>query len=296
MNLITKMKKNALFTESEAKIADFVISHPKETVNLTVQELAAQTYSAQSSIVRFCQKMGFKGFRDFKIHLASELNSFSMISERINVDLPFEKDAKNEEIMSIFLNLHRQTVMETYNGLHLASLEHVAEKIIKADVISLWGQGPSLVICEDFHYKLRRIGINSVLESQVGFHNPGKRKGLECEVAIIVSNYANSVQIASWIKGLIFNGTYVIMITSNAKSPLIHHVHHTVLVENDEPLTIKMGSFSSRIATMYALDVIYAIVFNMDYDRHYEIIERVNDRIHDQNKAFQTYIGDLENL
>src|SRR5277367_4537551 len=63
---------NALRT-AEQRVADFILKHPDELIYLTVTELAERTNTSESTVVRLCQKIGYKGYQEFKIVLARDL-------------------------------------------------------------------------------------------------------------------------------------------------------------------------------------------------------------------------------
>ena len=61
------------FSEKEKKIADYVLNDPKNIIHLTINQIADELGLAESTIFRFCQRIGFKGFQAFKISLAAEV-------------------------------------------------------------------------------------------------------------------------------------------------------------------------------------------------------------------------------
>ena len=57
------------------KLADYILSQPDETRHLSSQQLAAEAGVSQSSVVKFAQKLGFKGFPALKLALSEALAS-----------------------------------------------------------------------------------------------------------------------------------------------------------------------------------------------------------------------------
>ncbi len=56
-------------------MADYILSQPDETRHLSSQQLAAEAGVSQSSVVKFSQKLGFKGFPALKLALSEALAS-----------------------------------------------------------------------------------------------------------------------------------------------------------------------------------------------------------------------------
>src|SRR5580693_10753700 len=63
----------ASLRSAEQRVADFILKHPEELIYLTVTELAERTNTSESTVVRLCQKIGYKGYQEFKIMLARDL-------------------------------------------------------------------------------------------------------------------------------------------------------------------------------------------------------------------------------
>ena len=57
----------------EKKIAEFILEHPNDVVNMTVAKMAKELDIAQSSIIRFCKIIGFSGFSKLKLNLAQNV-------------------------------------------------------------------------------------------------------------------------------------------------------------------------------------------------------------------------------
>ena len=73
MSLIQQLKQAQDFTEREKDIARFVLEHPETIENMSSRELGHQTFTSAASVTRFCQKLGVKGFPEFKIKFVSDL-------------------------------------------------------------------------------------------------------------------------------------------------------------------------------------------------------------------------------
>ena len=57
---------------SEARVARFVLEEPTAVIHLSVTELATAANTSATTVMRFCQRIGFQGYQEFKIALAQE--------------------------------------------------------------------------------------------------------------------------------------------------------------------------------------------------------------------------------
>jgi DNA-binding MurR/RpiR family transcriptional regulator len=76
MNCLTRIRQRyPTLAASDKKLADFILAQPDQTRHLSSQQLAGEAGVSQSSVVKFAQKMGFKGFPALKLALSEALAS-----------------------------------------------------------------------------------------------------------------------------------------------------------------------------------------------------------------------------
>ncbi len=86
MAILTKISwVKAELATNQQHIADFILAQPEETVTLSSQVLAERVGVSQSAIVKFSQKLGFKGFPALKVAISEEIGRnrcWQLISSR----------------------------------------------------------------------------------------------------------------------------------------------------------------------------------------------------------------------
>ena len=76
VQLIYHLKQNhSTFRKSEKILADWILQNPQKTTKLTIKGLSFLTQVSEPSIVRFCRRVGAKGYADFKLRLTENLAS-----------------------------------------------------------------------------------------------------------------------------------------------------------------------------------------------------------------------------
>src|SRR5690606_19094788 len=97
-NLLSTVRENNLLNtvnsmyptlhEAERKVAEYVIKEYFNVIDMSVSELSEQCEVSEATIVRFCKRIGLKGFHHFKITLAREINDSEKktYSTTINLD------------------------------------------------------------------------------------------------------------------------------------------------------------------------------------------------------------------
>lgn len=71
LNRIESLK--ASLRKSERRVADYIQAHPDITIRASLPKLARTIGVSQPTIIRFCQAIGYRGFREFKLNLAQTL-------------------------------------------------------------------------------------------------------------------------------------------------------------------------------------------------------------------------------
>lgn len=267
-------------TESEQQIVSFIESNPRIVVNLSLEELSENCYVSQASVIRLCKKLGAKGFADFKIRLASELSTFALDDKAIHVDVPIPENADCRSIAETFFNLSSQTLKTTYNNLDYNAIKRAARMLARADLVHIYGRGESLILAEDFHYKLIRIGVNASLETLNGFQEakcliPNSKIN---QAALVISHYCNSRQVHYIVDELMSSKIPFILITA-ADNPWPYDKLAAVTLRiTCSESRFKIGSFASRVSMLYLLDCLYGQIFSLDYEKNKNNLTQFSQR------------------
>ena len=257
-------------TDSEKQITDFIESNPRIVINLTLEEFSEKCYVSQASVIRLCKKLGTRGFADFKIRLASALNDFVLHNQHIHVGVPIAPDSDSRAIAETFYNLSSQALQTTFSNLDYNLLGRAARMLARADVIHIYGRGESLILAEDFHYKMIRIGKQSTLESPNGFQEARCLRSSDKirQAALLISHYCNSRQVHFLVDELMSSRIPFILVTAAENPwPYDNLAAVTLRIASSES-RFKMGSFVSRTAMFYLLDCLYGQIFSLDYEQN----------------------------
>lgn len=96
-NLLKKLQNTALLSDTEIIVAKYLIENYRDVSNLSTRELAKRTFTSSAAIVRFCQKLGFEGYSDFRIRFLTEMMQHGdeaqaqLISEQDNINALMDK-------------------------------------------------------------------------------------------------------------------------------------------------------------------------------------------------------------
>ena len=73
-------KKISEFSDLEFALYNFIVTHPEKVIYMRIRDLANETHVSPTSILRFCRKLGFDGFTEFKVQLKMYINQTEKLS------------------------------------------------------------------------------------------------------------------------------------------------------------------------------------------------------------------------
>lgn len=239
------------FSEKEKRIADFILSEPEKVIHGTINQVAAEIGLADSTVFRFCKRLGYSGFLDMKIALASEQsNELNEIHEKI------AKDDDEGTVLEKIFQSNIQTLKDTLKVIDEENFSAAVEKILTSDKIEFFGFGGSNAVAMDAYHKFIRTGlpVNYQVESHLQLMASSQLK--KGDVAILISHTGHTKEILEILEILKENGVYTIGITGFAESPLNRGVDLSLNTLSEET-DFRSEALASRIAQLTILDALY---------------------------------------
>ena len=241
------------FTNTEKKVADFILENIKDVIYMSITDLADACSVGESSVFRFCKTMDLKGYQEFKIVLA---HSISLDDETPQLSSMITMQDTIEELASKALSSNVNALTETFNLLTEKDISNAVESMVQAERIHFFGVGTSLMTAMEAKNKFMRI--TNKTECSLDSHLQVMSAALmtERDVAILISYSGSTKDTIEVAKVAKERGAKIISITRFAKSPLTSFSDITLLCgANEGPL--QGGSLSAKIAQLYLLDLLY---------------------------------------
>ena len=60
-------------TSAEEKVVAWILDNPAKPLDFSIGELAAASGVSEATVVRTCQRLGFKGYPELKLAIAADL-------------------------------------------------------------------------------------------------------------------------------------------------------------------------------------------------------------------------------
>lgn len=101
------VSRRTQLSESGRQIGDWVLANAAQAAAMTSQDLAAWANVSQSSIVKFTQRLGFKGYSEFKLALTEELGR-----KQVMVNQPLHSNILADDPVAVIAQKLVQTKTE----------------------------------------------------------------------------------------------------------------------------------------------------------------------------------------
>lgn len=111
MNLIKKLQEQQDFSDSERTIATYLLQHSRLLPSMTTRQLARETYTSSAAIVRFCQKLGFGGYTEFRVEFLAQMMKY--LEQPYGVELSVTNQDSVHSILDKVTRLEIDALQET---------------------------------------------------------------------------------------------------------------------------------------------------------------------------------------
>ncbi len=264
LSSILKIKNlQSSFTDSENKIAKYILEHGIEVCNLTAEELANTTNTSPASIIRFSKKVGYSGFQELKIAIAKDTEKDNFNENKIYEAITC-KDSTTEIIEKIALE-NIKAIKDTIKLLDKDSIDKATNVMINADKINLFGVGSSSLVAADLQYKLVRINMPAVLHEDYHLQLVSASNMNEKSVAIAISHSGKTKETYKALEIAKKAGAKTISITKFGNNPISDMADINIYTSEIET-KLRMGAIASRIAQLTVIDILFVNIIKKNYD------------------------------
>lgn len=264
-------------TNTEAKIAKYVLDNYDSVLSSNITELAEKAGVSDASVVRFCKSLGYKGYQDFKINAARDI-----LPREKHLNPSLEPSDDMGTICKKIFGTEVAVLDRTLAGLDMKAVEQAAYMIRDAKKIVVFGSGGSLLVGKDAQHKFLKIGIQVYVYEDMDMQLMASSLMKEDEVALCISHSGYNSNIVSCMKNAGENGAGRIALVSQGKTPVSKNADIVLYTASEETI-FKSESVSTRIAQLAIIDSLVAIVAFQDYDNSYQAIQQTR-KATSQNK------------
>lgn len=272
-DFITKIRATYnQFTKAEKKVADFILTNPKEVLFMSITDLAEACNVGDTSVFRFCKTMELKGYQEFKMMLSLGLSEEEEMGSRITMNIN-RTDTLSQLAQKVY-NTNVSALTETYSLFQADQFHEVMELLGAAEKICFFGVGASMLTAMKAMNKFMRI-TPKVFCVQDSHMQSMMATSLGNQDVAMIFSYSGATKDTIHVAKLAANaGAKVICVTRFVRSPLTSYADITLLCgANEGPL--QGGSTSAEISQLFLIDLMYTEY----YRRYYETCCKNNEKV-----------------
>ncbi|MGM0904033.1 MAG: MurR/RpiR family transcriptional regulator [Bacillota bacterium] len=253
------------FTSSEAELANYIIAHPEEISQLSISQIAKKNHLSPATITRFCQKLSFSGFNEFK----HELKRYIDLKNRPTKT----SDIKEIDYFSKLYQNHLEIIEGTFRNITYPVLQEAVSLLNAAKKVHVYGIGNSGIAAQEFKWKFFRIGVN--VESITDPHQAVMDAALASEDSLIIgiSVSGQTKEVIDAVKIAKQQGATILAITSEKTSELAQLAD--LIMNVMSKTNMHMGqNISPTLPLFLFFDLIYTELVAKDYLNRIQIREK----------------------
>ncbi len=262
---------------AEQRVARQILKSPDETVHLSITELAKRSQVSDATVVKFCKRLGYKGFQEFKILLAQDV--------AVKPEPIYGEVEPDDDVVSVKEKIFQANIMalqDTCQVLDGDQLQKAVDALGSAREIHFYGLGASGIVALDAEQKFSRIGmrVNAFIDAHMQITRavllqPG-------DVAVGISYSGETSEIAQALQVAKNAGAVTIAITNFSASTTASLAHIVLLTSSQENI-FRSGAISSRIAQLSTIDTLFIAVALVDYERSQAAVEQTREILAKRN-------------
>ncbi|MCI5483961.1 MAG: MurR/RpiR family transcriptional regulator [Clostridiales bacterium] len=259
------------FTAAEKKLADYILSAQDCISRMSISELASACSVADATVSRFCRRLGYKGYPDFKLAIA---NASIHRLEDNPLSGEITREDTLETISQKLLNASAMAMVQTREVLNLDAVAEAAAVLRESTSVLCMGQGGSMLIASEAAHLFSTISgkFRPVSDSHM---QAMAAVMMEPTDSILFYSYSGStLAMLDTLKTAKERGGKVILVTRFPNSPGAALADIVLQCgANENPL--QSGSVPARIAQMYLTDILFSEYTRKNLDEAKESRNRI---------------------
>jgi DNA-binding MurR/RpiR family transcriptional regulator len=246
--------RSTSFSPAEQRVAEAVVGDPDHVFRLSVTEMAGYSGTSVGTVVRFCQRMGLRGFQDLKLRLARETRP---AGEPLLTEITDSDDVA--AVLGKVLAGSARALTEGATAVDTATLDRLVDVLVGARRIVVAAVGTSAPLAADIAYRLTTIGLPATFPADVHVQHVTARMLGPGDLLLAISHTGSTTETLAVTRAAAEAGATTAALTSFLDSPLTELVD-LLLVAGSRETAYRIEAMTSRLVHLAVLDALYVAV------------------------------------
>ncbi|NID05560.1 MurR/RpiR family transcriptional regulator [Luteibacter jiangsuensis] len=259
----------------ERRIADFILENAQLLRDYSSQQLASALGISQSSVVKFTQKLGFRGYPDLKYSVGEAIGR----TEETGDGTPAREEREGGDALGATLWQRKSRAEEATRLINdPATLRELVAALDAAGKVFLIGVGEDELHARGFAARLSLLGIVAIRHVDVGRMAAQVAMSAPGDLLIVFSEHGKHPALVKLARYFREHRGRVATVTRHTSNPLraLSDVSLAVAAHDDASY---VQSLIYQSTVQQLLDTVFVHLCEGDEARHARLVENL-DRIH----------------
>lgn len=273
------MKAISNLTPQEEAVLAYIEKYPREVLVMSIKQLAKASYTSAATVVRLCQKAGFKGYSSFKYTFASELPNILKLSADLKVN-PLQPGCSPTEVFQQIGLVHRRSIEYTQSLLDKQEIARIASLIKASKRIEIYGEGLNYELARQFCLEFEEVGcVANAYNSLNPMSAELSREQKVPVLAFILTHTGNNEHMYSIARSLQEKNYHTVVICDSAQRRICKICDAFVVIMTTKG-TLELSNSVYISSLQYLFDAFVSLKMIADYQR----IKRISTKVDQEKK------------
>jgi DNA-binding MurR/RpiR family transcriptional regulator len=245
---------------AQRKLGIFILENFNYVYNLTITELSRQSGVSETTIIRLCRDLGYKGYTNFRLAMASTdstLRSQMVLGSDIPSNL--NKDDSSATIARKVIQSNIDVLMELNDSLDEKAIEEAAAAIANCRMLQVYGVGSSAGVSVDSSQRFMRAGVvtSPIFDSHIQISAALQLNS--SDVALGISYSGSTRETIDALDAAKSVGATTICMTTFPNSPITQKAN-IQLITPVVNVPIHKETVASRVAQLAMIDILCVLI------------------------------------
>lgn len=238
-------------TIGDKAIADYILNNLQKVSTASINDLAKELNISTSTFFQFTKRLGYDGFKDFKISLLTERPTpiAEITSNEIDNNSP-------TDVANAIFKSSIKAFEDTLSLLQEDSLNKAINILCQSNKVCFFGLGGSAVVASDAYHKFFRSPLNCYYSDDYHFELMFLSLMKKNDCCVVVSHSGLSKEALEFSKIAKEKEIKLIVLTSYPDSPLAK-LGDVTLTSTAEQMLYRSESFASRLTQLAIIDCLF---------------------------------------
>ncbi len=265
----------------ERRIADFILDNAHLLRDYSSQQLANALGISQSSVVKFSQKLGFKGYPDLKYAIGAAVALAGNGNGNVTEWPPEDAPAGYLHLAETLRRAKAAAEEETRVANPQTEVEAVIALIDAAPKVFVYGLGDDGLYAREFAMRLALLGILTVQHADPILMTANLSAARPGDVLLVFSEFGKLPQLWQLSRQFQEGGGKVVSITRHTANPLRAHADASLAICAHDPQP-PVAQLLYRCSLQYLLDFVFVLLCHANPNRQRQLAlnqERIQQMI-----------------